>query len=230
MNRAEFFTALCAKFGWEPTPLRMAVWDNWATQENMPFETTFNPLATTRLSANTKLNTAFDVGYGAGNWNSVPVRVYASPEDGIEATYETLMLDFYKDIRRCFADQVGYPDAVGDFATYVGSVAYGERVVAFMNTTDAAKGSDVTDPRIDRLERLVAGNGFDADGQRLTGETALAYADTKGYSLVLGVQLARADTAKLAAAMQTLPGVTPDVLAALIALGDAARKAQGAKG
>ena len=106
----------------------------------MPFEETWNPLATTRLSPNIHLNTAFDIGYGPGNWNAVPVRVFLTPLDGIQATYETLALGFYVNIRRCFADQVGYPEAVPEFTTYVGSAAYGQHLVDFMNTTTAAKG------------------------------------------------------------------------------------------
>ncbi len=228
MNRAEFFTALCKRLGLDATPWRLAVFDFWAQQEGMPFAQTFNPLATTMTG---DLDTTFNQGYGPGNWNSVPVRVYRTAEAGVTATYETLINGYYENILRCLADQKGYEAAVKphDFFSWVGSESYGQRVVDFMNTTDAAKGSDVTDPRIDRLERIVAGNGFDADGQRITGEAALAYADKQGYSLVLGIQKTNSRIADLAASIQTLPGVSPDVLTALIALGDAAKKAQGAK-
>ncbi len=36
MTRAEFFAALCGRFSWTPTAWRLAVFDNWATQEGMP--------------------------------------------------------------------------------------------------------------------------------------------------------------------------------------------------
>jgi hypothetical protein len=146
MTRDEFFAAVCQKFGWQPTPWRLAVFNHWATQEGMPFDTTFNPLATTRLSDATPLNLGFSEGYGPGNWNGVPVRVYASPESGIEATFETLALGYYDNIRRCFTDQAGYPDAVPEFTTYVGNVSYGQRVVDFMNSTTASKGDDEMTP------------------------------------------------------------------------------------
>lgn len=142
MTRDEFFVAVCQRMGWTATPWRIAVFSHWAQQEGMPFDQTFNPLATTRLSSRTALNQTYDIGYGPGNYNSVPVRVYASAADGIQATVETLQLDYYPNIRRCFADQTGHPEAVPEFTTYVGSVAYGERVVAFMSSTDADKGDD----------------------------------------------------------------------------------------
>lgn len=43
--------------------------------------------------------------------------------------------------------------------------------------------------RVERLERLFAGNGIDTpDGQRLTGEAALAWADAQGLSVLLAEQ------------------------------------------
>ena len=40
--------------------------------------------------------------------------------------------------------------------------------------------------RLERLERIVAGHGIDVNGQRLTGEKALAFLDGDGASLALG--------------------------------------------
>ena len=42
--------------------------------------------------------------------------------------------------------------------------------------------------RVERLERLIGGNGVDdEEGNRLTGEGALAWMDGKGFSLLLGL-------------------------------------------
>lgn len=142
--------------GWTPTPWRLAVFANWHAHEGMPLEETWNPIATTRLSSRTSLNTSFDIGYGPGNWNSVPVRVYATAADGIQATVETLSLDYYPNVRECFRDQVGYQTAVAELATYVGSVSYGQSLVNFMNTTTASKGDDeVTKEEFDALKAEV---------------------------------------------------------------------------
>lgn len=189
MTQDEFFAELCRSLGWEPTPWRVAVFNFWAQHEGMPFARTFNPLATTRLSANTPLDQAFDIGFGPGTWNSVGVRVYRDVAAGIAATAETLSLPYYPNIRRCFADQAGYDDAITEFRTYVGSDAYGRRVIDYMKALTAAKAAGPSlEERVARLERIVAANGVDtAGGSRLLGEAALGYADERGMSLVLGL-------------------------------------------
>lgn len=141
MTLEEFFIEVCNKMGWSPTPWRLEVFKFWAKMEGVPFTTLWNPLATTRVSSNLKYNLKFDNGNGPGNWNSVPVKVYASAADGVEATVQTLKLDYYPNIRKCFEDQRGYAAAIGprDFTSWVGSEAYGSKVVDFMNQTTAPK-------------------------------------------------------------------------------------------
>lgn len=46
-----------------------------------------------------------------------------------------------------------------------------------------------------RLERLLAANGVDYEGARLTGEAAVAKADERGWSAFLGIGQTRADIA-----------------------------------
>ena len=47
--------------------------------------------------------------------------------------------------------------------------------------------------RVERLERLIGGNGVDdGEGKRLTGEAALAWMDGRGLSLLLGLANAQA--------------------------------------
>jgi hypothetical protein len=216
MTRDEFFAAVCTKFGWAATPWRLAVFSHWATQEGMPFDETFNPLATTRLSDATKLNKGFDIGFGPGNWNGVPVRVYASGPDGVQATFETLSLDFYPNIRRCFTEQKGFAEAVKEFTTYVGSESYGQRVVEFMNTSSAGKGGLSDADRLARLENIVCGFGIeDANGKRLHGEDALVYATTNGLSALLSIQHLQAAAGALALQARNQPGVAPEVVDAL---------------
>jgi hypothetical protein len=48
--------------------------------------------------------------------------------------------------------------------------------------------------RLERLEKIVAGNGIDLDGDGIAevfGAAALKHADDKGWSAFLGVNLAR---------------------------------------
>ena len=125
--------------GWEPTPWRLAVFREWHRHEGMPLETTWNPLATTRLSDKTPINTAYNIGYGPGNWNRVPVRVYRDPEAGITATVETLALSFYPNIRKCFETQTSWEAALPEFKTYIGSEAYGRAMLDFMAKTPVAQ-------------------------------------------------------------------------------------------
>jgi len=147
-----------------------------------------HPLATTRLSPATPLDESFDIGFGPGCWNGVPVRVYRDAEAGIAATVETLSLDYYPNIRRCFADETGYNEAIPEFATYVGSDAYGKDLVAFMRGLPPSRPAPPSlEERVARLERIVGGNGIDAEGQRLVDEAALAWLDAEGMSLFLGL-------------------------------------------
>ena len=127
-----FFSALCTSMGWQPTPWRLDVFREWARHEGMPFATTFNPLATTRQSPAAVRNIGYDIGFGPGNWNSVGVGVYRDAAAGVAATAETLQLPYYPLIRRCFAEQSVHDGAVAEFATYVGSEAYGAELVAYM--------------------------------------------------------------------------------------------------
>ena len=119
--------------GWTPDEDRLDVFEFWAKQEGMPFERSWNPLATTWLSDDVALSTE-NIGFGAGNWNSVPVRLYATAEDGIRATVKTLSLSYYVNVRRCFADKAAYPEAIRpkDFTSWVGSDVYGKRIVDYM--------------------------------------------------------------------------------------------------
>jgi len=163
MTYDEFFAEICRRLGWGVTPWRLDVMKYWATHEGMPFERTWNPWATTQPG---DVDTTYDNGYGPGNWNWVPVRVYRTPEAGITATVETILNGYYPNILRCFQDQVGYQEAVGpqDFTSWVGSAAYGQNVVDYMNSTTASKEVNMTDLRIDELWRRTggdAGGNFD---------------------------------------------------------------------
>lgn len=171
MSEAEFFTRVCGGMGWEPSAWRLAIFGEWARSEGMPLEETWNPLATTRVSPAAVRNGGFEIGFGPGNWNSVGVGVYRDEAAGVAATVETLLLDYYPTIRRCFADEVGYDAAVGEFATYVGSVAYGEQLVAFMKAQP--KSPLVTETFEERLLlRLFSGD----EERELTREQRLANA------------------------------------------------------
>ena len=124
-TRKQFFTQLCAKFGWEPTVWRLNVFDTWASQEGMPSDLSrhYNPLATTRTDDALSYSKE-NKGYGAGNWNSVPVKLYATFEDGVLATYQTLKLPYYPNIRQAMDTQT-HVDCYRDFTSWVGSTHMG---------------------------------------------------------------------------------------------------------
>lgn len=154
MDESSFFSEVCQGLGWEASPWRLAVFSEWHRHEGMDIERTHNPLATTWISDDTPMNLAFNVGYGPGLWNSVPVRVYRDAQSGIRATVNTLALGYYVQVRRCFADEAGYDEAVPELATYVGSWAYGQALVQFM------KDQEVADPRIDQIIETLRVTGI----------------------------------------------------------------------
>lgn len=197
----DFAAAVCEGMGWQATPWRVGVLLFWGGNEfpdednngnSDLFDQAFNPLATTRLSANTALNLNFNNGNGPGNWNDVPVRVYASFEDGVRATVETLQLSYYQWIRKCFEDQTGYQQAVGpnDFTSWVGSAAYGQRVVNFMNTYTGSKvleviGSTPQGPAIDATEaERIASAIFLPLLEQAIGTKESTFADQAGIARV----------------------------------------------
>jgi hypothetical protein len=158
MDAEEFFAGVCRGMGWEPSVWRLAVFAEWARHEGMPFEQTWNPLATTRVSAPAVRDSAYDIGFGPGNWNSVGVGVYRDATAGVAATVETLRLDYYPAIRRCFADETGFDGAVAEFATYVGSDSYGRQIVAFMRQLPASNSATAGTFEEALLLRLFSGD------------------------------------------------------------------------
>lgn len=163
MNQRQFFAQVCVGMGWTPDEDRLDVFEFWAKQEGMPFERSWNPLATTWLSDDVALSTE-NIGFGAGNWNSVPVRLYATAEDGIRATVKTLSLSYYVNVRRCFADKAAYPEAIRpkDFTSWVGSDVYGKRIVDYMaerfsRPATAAPESSVREIAREEAEKMVGG-------------------------------------------------------------------------
>lgn len=196
----DFAAAVCEGMGWQPTPWRVGSLLFWGGNEfpdddhngnSDLFDQAFNPLATTRLSPNTALNLSFNNGYGPGNWNGVPVRVYASFEDGVRATVETLKLSYYPWIRKCFEDQTGYQEAVGpnDFTSWVGSAAYGQRVVNFMQSYAASKTLEVIGgtqgPPIDATDaERIASAIFLPLLEQAIGTKESTFADQEGIARV----------------------------------------------
>lgn len=151
-----FCAMLCGTMDWTPTPWRIAVLKEWARYEGMPYAPTFNPLATTRRSPAAVRNGGYDIGFGPGNWNAVGVGVYRDAAAGVAATAETLKLPYYPNIRRCFAEERAHEEAVAEFATDVGSEAYGAALVAFMASLP-------TDPDPDQAEVALLLRLFSGD-------------------------------------------------------------------
>lgn len=185
MTRAEFFAGLLRRLGYEVTPWRLAVLDYWADMEGMPFERTWNPLATSRPPGDDVFLSSEDIGHGPGNWNSVPVRIYHDAVSGIEATAETLELSYYPNIRRSLRDQVGYSEIVPEFKTYVGSDAYGPNVLQFMRSSQASR---------EPLSPVPPPSGDTAYREAINAELAALWKVVGGrfaapnYDLLVGIQ------------------------------------------
>lgn len=146
MDDREFMSRVLQGLGMGVTEKRLEMMLAWHKREGMPLEQTWNPIATTWFfNGQPALNTSFDIGYGPGNWNSVPVRVYATPEDGIKATVWTLAQDYYPYIRQCLWDETGHDAAINEFVTYVGSRAYGEELVNTWKQIGQKGGEPVAD-------------------------------------------------------------------------------------
>lgn len=168
-TRNEFFGALCAAMGWEPTPWRLAVMDFWADQEDGGdklglMRRANNPFATTREDVAASRDLSYDNGNGPGNWNTIKlasggvlhVGVYLTLADGVRATAQTINLSYYPNIRRSFRDQVGYPEVVSDYTSWV-SEPYGQRIYQFMRTTTASREIPPVPATVDpKLEARVA--------------------------------------------------------------------------
>lgn len=202
MTYDEFFTEICRRLGWEATPWRLDVMKYWATHEGMPFERTWNPWATTQPG---DVDLTYDQGYGPGNWNWVPVRVYRTPEAGIDATVQTILNGYYPNILRCFQDQVGYQEAVGphDFTSWVGSASYGQDVVNYMNSTTASKEDEMADWRIDELWRRTGGDsGSDFDLLQSIRNTQAALDALANQLETAGTSLRDDDKEAVAAALE----------------------------
>lgn len=152
MDIDEFFSRVCVGMGWDPDPWRLEAFKLWASYEGMSLEQTWNPLATTwYFDGKPQLNNSFDIGYGPGNWNWVPVRVYATPEDGIQATILTLSQPaYYSGIRQSFQDHVGYPEAALDFSIWSGS-GYSQAIVDGMNALPPFEEDTMTEELRDLL-------------------------------------------------------------------------------
>jgi len=66
--------------------------------------------------------------------------------------------------------------------------------------------------RVERLERLIGGNGIDDEGgARLTGEAALQWMEGRGFSLLLGLAQTQAAAARAAAGVDHEHSATVDV-------------------
>ena len=195
MTPAGWYSALCTRMGWSPTAWRLAVLAFWAKQEGMDLQRSWNPFATT-YHAEDVAESAEDVGYGPGRWNSVGVGLYATPEAGVEATARTLELSHYPNIRAMFADQVGRPGIVGpkDFTTWVGSPVYGQRVLDFAVACNADRGygspATVLAARVARLEALFGPEDVIADWASREAQLLVGYAALQGQVQALANQLA----------------------------------------
>ncbi|MFN0093961.1 MAG: hypothetical protein ACKVVT_04185 [Dehalococcoidia bacterium] len=159
MTPDDFFVKVCEGLGFPGSAWRVAGFKEWARLEGMPYDETFNPLATTRMG---DLNLDWDRGSGPGNWNSVPVRVYRTAAAGVRATVETIANGRYPAIIRCFRDQKAYADAEPEFDVWIGpDLKYSRIILDFMIACGESK------------DALSSGEGEVEGGREGEGEDAV---------------------------------------------------------
>lgn len=88
MDKTLFFEQVLKGLGLEATTNRLSFLMQWSKGEGT--KATFNPLATTKVL--NKGETPFNKN------NGIPVKNYPTFETGVEATYKTLRLPYYKTI------------------------------------------------------------------------------------------------------------------------------------
>lgn len=116
-TRDDFSRALLERMGLRPSRRRRIALVAWMTAENT--KARFNPLATTRTAP----------GSTDYNDNEPPVQNYISFRQGVDATYDTIALPYYADVRRALdgrasprriLEAVGASPWAGASKTYAG--------------------------------------------------------------------------------------------------------------
>jgi hypothetical protein len=161
VTRQEYFELVCRGMGWAPTDKRLRAFIAWSRAEDggeRLLTTAKNPLATTWYFNNyPPLDMSYNQGYGPGNWNWVPVRVYLNYHAGVEATVLTLKQpQYYKKIREMFETERYVEGVASDFSVWSGS-GYSQSLANTMKTIfdEPAKPAPVPEPDIDLNTALI---------------------------------------------------------------------------
>lgn len=126
-DKDAFFRAVLGQLGYPVTEWRLSFFRQWAAGENTGAG--FNPLATTRVDPAVRVDS---------NWNDNggnPVKNYASFEDGVLATVQTIRLDYYTLIRQSLQEQRVVAGAGSQMRTW-GTLAFAAQLDAGTVATD----------------------------------------------------------------------------------------------
>ena len=137
-----FSTLVCGGMGLEPTEWRLDFLAEWADYEDdgrwRLLREAHNPLATTRLTERR-----------TGSWNSAGVGIYEDIEAGVQATLETLALDYYPNIRKALKEQEWNAGLETEFVTWIGSPGYAKALSGYIKDLDADRGYFVSADELD---------------------------------------------------------------------------------
>ena len=142
MTLDEYLRQLCATAGWPATPANLAVMARWAHLEGinnpqgLALQRGWNVWMTTWPDGPGTRRSAEDIGFGPGKWNNanppLGVGMYATAQDGINATVRTIRADSrYAPVDKMFTRSQYVPGIRAAFVTWIGSVAYAEELDDF---------------------------------------------------------------------------------------------------
>jgi hypothetical protein len=179
MTEERFLREVLTGLDLEPTAVRLAMLAAWARYEAIPFERTWNPLASTRWQPPVRLDTGFNEGHGPGNWDRVPVRVYLTADDGIRATVDSLRGPDCAGIREALLREQALDAALDDLRSWSGRRGYAGELLSEWRA--------IAEPRDDR------GQGAGGEATRIQRLALLQFAATapasalaRAHSLLTG--------------------------------------------
>lgn len=225
-----FFTAVLNQMKYVASPWRLEFFREWTAFESGRGEwaADWNPLNTTQHMPNDRdLNG--DPNQNGGN----PVREYPDFATGVAATVKTLTNGYYPLVVQSIHEQRIVPGMTANirvwgstsFANYIDN---GWRPSGTIDPNPVPPALTMTlEQRIERVEKLLAGNGARAkDGTVLFKEAALKDQAARGNSVMLGLALSQDRDAQLAFIVSSLANgaSTEAVIAALQEIINKAKK------
>ena len=170
MTPYEWFVQFLGLINAPPSDANTAVCAEWARMEGMNisgglrFTEGYNPWMTTWPDGPDTRRSSRDIGFGRGKWNNANppngVGMYATPEDGLEATRRTLMGHAgYEPILRAFRAQRWNDGLTAAWETWIGSPGYARSLSNFAQDQWTATEEQVTRTEYEDLVLAVFAGG-----------------------------------------------------------------------